>query len=156
LAQGFVEGQQAVVGWQLDAVVFLKFAPPSPPTMFQAFFAAGAIEEDAAHRLGRRREEVPATVPSLLVPAANQPQVRLVDQGRRVQRLPGRLVGHLPRCEPAQFVVNEREQVRSGVRVARLDGGQDVRDLIHRRHHIGLPGEFVASYQMARPLTRRL
>src|SRR5262245_56228960 len=76
LAQGFVEGQQAVIGRQLDAVVFLQLAPPSPAAMFQAVLAPGAIEEDAAHGLGGRREEVAAVVKVLL---AHQSQVRFVD-----------------------------------------------------------------------------
>src|SRR6516165_10389740 len=47
-AQGFVEGQKSLVGGWLNAVIFLKFALSETAAMFQAFFAAGAIEEDAA------------------------------------------------------------------------------------------------------------
>src|SRR5215470_4271834 len=53
-AQGFVEGQKSLIGRWLNAVIFLKFALSETAAMFQAFLAAGAIEENAAHRLGSR------------------------------------------------------------------------------------------------------
>ena len=48
---------------------------------FLAPFAAGVLDEDAAHGLGCCREEMAATVPALSLVLAHQPQVCLVDQG---------------------------------------------------------------------------
>src|SRR5262249_55928126 len=69
---------------------------------------AGVIDQDAAHGLGSGGEEVAAAVEPLLV--ADEPQVGLVDQGGGAEGVAGRFAGH-PRCrEPAQLVVDEREQ----------------------------------------------
>ena len=61
----------------------------------------------------------------------HQPQVRLVDQGRRLERLAGLLLGQLLRGQPAQLVVDQRQELLGGLRVALLDGGQDARDFGH-------------------------
>jgi hypothetical protein len=50
-----------------------------------------------------------------------------MNQGRGLQRLAGHLQGHLLRGQFAQFVVDERQQLRTGARVALLDRGQDFR-----------------------------
>ena len=42
-----------------------------------------------------------------------------------------------PGREFAEFVVNQRQELLGGVRVALLDGGQDAGDLAHRRHQKG-------------------
>ena len=50
--------------------------------------APGVVDEDAAHRLGRGREEVPGR--RFVEPGRAEPQVRLVDQGGGLEGLPGR------------------------------------------------------------------
>jgi hypothetical protein len=65
----------------------------------------------------------------------HQPDVRLVDKGGRLERLAGLLLGQLLRRQPAQLVVDQRQQLLGGVRVALVDGGQDAGDFVHRRHH---------------------
>jgi hypothetical protein len=57
-----------------------------------------------------------------------------VDQGGRLERLPGLLVGQPGRRELAQLLVDQRQKVGSGVRVAGLDRGQDL-------CHVGHAGE---------------
>src|SRR3712207_7629769 len=58
-------------------------------------------DEDAAHGLGRGREEVAAAGPRR--PARpDEPQVRLVDQGGGLQGVAGRLLGELAGGQPAQ------------------------------------------------------
>ena len=59
--------------------------------MPHAALAAGGLDEDAAHRLGRRGEEMAVALPPPVVRRADQPQVGLVHQGRRVERLAGLL-----------------------------------------------------------------
>ena len=52
---------------------------------------------------------------------ADQPQVRLVDQGRRVERLPGLFASQLLRGQLAQFVVDQRQELSGDLLVALLD-----------------------------------
>ena len=48
--------------------------------------------------------------------------LRLVDQGRGLERLAGLLLRQLPRRQLAQLVVDQREQLGGGLAVALLDG----------------------------------
>ena len=66
--------------------------------------------------------------------SADQPQVRLVDQGRRLERLAGLLLASLCGRQPAQLVVDQRQELRRGTGVALLDGVQDAGHLIHRQY----------------------
>ena len=91
----------------------------------------GSVDEDAAHGLGGGGEEVPAAVPVLGLLAAQQPQVRLMHQRGRLQGLAGPFVGQPLGRELAQLVVDERQQLLRGVRVALFDGSQDLRDIGH-------------------------
>ena len=104
----------------------------SPPC-FIGLLAAGVVDEDAAHGLGGGGEEMAAAVPVRAPVAADQPQVGFVDQRRGLQRLPGLLLGQPLRGQLAQFVVDQRQELLRGVRVALLDGGQDAGDVIHDR-----------------------
>ena len=54
-----------------------------------------------------------------------------MDQRGGVERVARRFVRHVPGREFAQLIVNERQQLRRGVRVAGVDGGQDARDVRH-------------------------
>ena len=80
-------------GDQLDVVQVDQFDARRPPPLDGRVLAAGVLDEDAAHGLGRGGEEVAAAVPVLRRVAADQPEVRLVDQGRGLERLPGLLLG---------------------------------------------------------------
>ena len=62
---------------------------------------------------------------------ADEPQVGLVDQGGRLERLPRLLLGQLLGRQLAQLVVDQRQELLGGVRVALLDGGQDAGDVGH-------------------------
>jgi hypothetical protein len=88
------------------------------------------FDEDAAHGLGGGRHFL-AAVGKVLIP--DQPQVRLMDEGRCLQRLPRLFAGQLCRRQPAQLVVDKRQQLRGGVRVAPLDSGQDAGHVAHRQ-----------------------
>jgi hypothetical protein len=54
-----------------------------------------------------------------------------VDKGGGLERLPGRLAGEFLRGQLAQLRVDQREQLPGGVRVALLDGRQDLRDVAY-------------------------
>jgi hypothetical protein len=48
-----------------------------------------------------------------------------------LERLTRRLLGELLGRQLAQFVIDQRQQLLAGVRIALLDGGQDARDFTH-------------------------
>ena len=102
-------------------------------------FPAGAIDEDTAHGLGCRGEEVAATVPLLAPVRVDQPQVRLVDQGRGLERLAGLLLRQPLGGQLAELVVDQRQELLGGLGVAVLDGREDARDVVHCRGPRGTP-----------------
>ena len=73
--------------------------------------------------------------------AADQPDVGLVDEGGRLEGVPGLLVGQAGGGELPQLVVDEREQVGRGRRVALLDGVQELGDVGHAAQHTPSDGE---------------
>src|SRR6516165_7732117 len=83
-----------------------------------ASLAAGIVDQDAAHGLGGGGEEMPPTVPVLGVLTLEQTEVRLVDQSRGLKGLPGLFLGQLLCGQPAQLVIDQREQLPGGPRVA--------------------------------------
>jgi hypothetical protein len=94
--------------------------------------AAGVLDQDTPHGLGRRGEEVPPALPAPIVPRANQPKIRLVDQGGGLKRLAGTLLRHPTHCEPAELVVNQREQLVGGSDVAVIDSREDACHAVYR------------------------
>ena len=84
----------------------LNIHPPSPAALLPPF-AAGVLNQDAPHGLGRGSEEVFAVLPVIL-PGADQPQVGFVNEGRGLERLARSLLGELLRRELAQLLVDER------------------------------------------------
>jgi hypothetical protein len=70
--------------------------------------AAGVVDEDAAHGFGRRGEEVNASVPGLLRVGTDQLEIRLVDEGRGLEGVPGPLAGEASCGQPPQLVVDQR------------------------------------------------
>ncbi len=54
------------------------------------------LDQDASHGLGGGGKEVAAAVPALDSILVDQPEVRLVNQGRGLERLPGQLAAIFP------------------------------------------------------------
>src|SRR5262245_59699554 len=73
-------------------------------------FMASADDKNASHRLGSRREKVPAAVPVLRLLDVYQAHVGFVYQGSRLQGLPGLFMAEPLSRQLTQFVVNERQQ----------------------------------------------
>src|SRR5262249_49125169 len=92
------------------------------------------IDEDAPHRLGRGGEEMATTVPVPRLAPVHQPQIGLMDQGRRAQRPARLLLSKFLRRQLAEFIVDEWQELLGGARVALLDGGQYAGNVIHLRH----------------------
>jgi hypothetical protein len=78
---------------------------------------------------------VAAAAPPLRLAAADEPEVRLVDERGGLEGLAGSLLGHPRGGELAQLVVDEREQFLRGAGVALVDGVQDPRDVGHDGKH---------------------
>src|SRR5262249_48110865 len=100
-------------------------------TAFRAPLAPGVVDEDAAHGLGGGGEEVAAAVPVLGLLAADQSEVGIVDEGGRLEGLPGPLLGQSCRGESAQFVVDQGQQLGGGLRVS---GRRVIKEACHRGH----------------------
>ena len=70
---------------------------------------ARALDQDLPHRVRRDGAEVRAVLPALR-PILQQPQIRLVDERRRLQRLPGTLAAQIARRQAPQLLVDDRQQ----------------------------------------------
>jgi hypothetical protein len=55
-----------------------------------------------------------------------------VDQAGRVERLPRLLAGQLMRGQPAQLVIDQRQELLRGVRIASIDRIQELCQIAHR------------------------
>src|SRR5262249_9132226 len=100
--------------------------------MLEAVLAPSSLDKDAAHGFRCRGEEVVAATPVLTATFTDQAQVGLVDQGRRLQRLSRGFVAQAVARQPGQLLVDEREELRRGLRVAGLDGIQQNSDVFGR------------------------
>ena len=72
---------------------------------------AGLFDEDLAHGLRGRAEEMAPAFPAG-VPVPHQAEIRLVDQGRRLEGLAGGQPGRERRGQAAQLRVEHRQQFR--------------------------------------------
>jgi hypothetical protein len=61
------------------------------------------------------------------------PQVRLVDQGRGLECLPWLLLSEFLRRQLTQLIIDERQELLRGVRLALLDGRQDAAEVLSPR-----------------------
>ena len=111
----FVEGQQVLrpFGRGRRGLIEIQTIPISAAA--QRRVPPGALDQDPPHRLGRRGEEVATAVPAGIL-GTDQPQVSLMHQGRRLERLPGRFPGEPLGGQPAELAVNQREQLLGGSR----------------------------------------
>ena len=67
----------------------------------------------------------------ILLSGSGKPNVGLVNEGCGLERLTRLLLCHPLGREPAQLVVDQRQELRRGTSVASLDGVQDVGHFIH-------------------------
>ncbi len=63
--------------------------------MTDCLLAARRVHEDSSHGFRSRREKMAALVPTTFWPIADQAKVGFVNQGSRLQRLPGFLLGEV-------------------------------------------------------------
>ena len=81
--------------------------------------AASLLDQDVAHGPGGSEEEVPPALESHGAVAGN-PQVCLVNQGRRLERVSRRLPCHARPRELVQLIVDQRQQLRGRLGIAGL------------------------------------
>src|SRR5208283_2085372 len=97
--------------------------------------AAGAVDQDAPHGLGRGGKKVRAVLPGRLLVAA-QAQPGLVHERRRLKRVPVGFAGHLRIGELAQLIIDKRQQLLGGLRITLPCAVQDDGDLMHEPRSI--------------------
>jgi hypothetical protein len=94
--QGRVQSEDVIVRlWRGDEVR-MQFLALSFAAVDLATLLAGAFDQDTPHGRRRRREEMAPPAPAPLRVVSNQPQVRFVDQRRRLESLPRLLAGESP------------------------------------------------------------
>jgi hypothetical protein len=95
---------------------------------------SAAHEAATRHGLGGGGEEVSPAVPVLHSVPIHEAKVGLVNQCRGLEGLPRLLLGQFLRRQLAQFVVDQRQQLRGSVRIAGFDARQDASNFVHGRH----------------------
>jgi hypothetical protein len=129
--QGRVQGEQVLVRLGYGDEVRVHHLPLAAAAVLGPRLAAGALDEDAAHGFGRRGEEVAAAVPVTGLVPVHQPYIGLVDQGRGLEGLAGPFLSEPLGRKLAEFVINQRQELVGGARIALLDGREDVGDFAH-------------------------
>jgi len=102
-----------------------------PLTAAQGISAPGIVHQNAPHGFGGRGKEMTTAVPGLGLVAVHQPYKRFMDQGRCLKRLAGRFLSHFRRRQLTQFVIHQRQELASGMRIAQLHGVEDASDFGH-------------------------
>src|SRR5262249_2122084 len=131
---GFVHGQNVLDRGGRGGEVVRQFDPPRLAAAFQSGLPPGALDENAAHRFRGGGEEVPPAVElnrKLPPPVRHETHGGFVNERRRVERVSRLLLGHSGRREPPQLLIDERQQLLGGARVALLQGSEDAGNLIH-------------------------
>src|SRR5262245_56666013 len=115
LGEGIIECDELfVIGVQGDFdVVQIDAAPRA--AAFEAVLVSGPIEGNAPHRSGGGGEEVAAIVEVLVT---DQAQIGFMNQGRRFKGLARLLLSEPLGRKPAQLVVDQRQELVGGVRIA--------------------------------------
>jgi hypothetical protein len=130
--QSCVESQEPFFGHWSGEVRHAEIEALARAAVLDALFAASVLDENTAHSKCGGAKEVAPAFPALPV-AAEQAHISLVDQCRRLERLAGRFLSQ-PLCrQPAQFLVDEREQFIGCVQIALVQGVKDAGDFTHRR-----------------------
>src|SRR5262245_25504254 len=98
----------------------------TPAAVLESGFAARAFDEYPPHRFCRGSKKMPAigkicSRRLARIQLTDQPQVCFMDEGRRLQCLAWLLAAELLCCQFAQLVIDQRQELFGGARVARLN-----------------------------------
>src|SRR5262245_21567938 len=127
LRERVIQGQQVVRRGTAKQVAIGEFDPLPVAAMNRGPLSPRLIDQNASHGLGRSGKKMPAPVPLLTVLGAHEPQIGLVHEGRRLQRLAGFFLGEACRGQLPQFFVNEWQKLLRSRRLSLLDGTEDPR-----------------------------
>ena len=104
----------------------------SVAAMFAAIPSPGVLNKDPPHGFRRGRKEMPAVVPKLRRRhSAHKPQISLVDQRRRLQRLARLLSRESRGSESTKPVVNQGKQPLGSIGITLLNLGDNLSDVRH-------------------------
>jgi hypothetical protein len=98
--------------------------------VFGTASAAGALHKNPSHGFRGGNEEMSAAVPTLGF-ISNQPEVRLVNQGGRLEGLAWWFVGQLLSGKQTQLLIDQGQELVRSFRVPLLNGVQDACDITH-------------------------
>jgi hypothetical protein len=118
--QRLVQGQKFVVRHPRNQLESLKRNALHATSMTATVLAAGIIDEDPAHRLGGRAEEMGTVLPTRLV-VAPKPQPGLMNERGGLKGLTGRFARHFSGRETPQLLINHRQELTSSAGVALVD-----------------------------------
>jgi hypothetical protein len=107
----FIKGQQVDSGFVRDDGRLLQRQPLAAAARFDGASMPCPFHQYPPHRFRGCGEEVSAAVPAELRLVGNEPDIGLMDQRGRLKRVAGGLTGQLVRCQPSEFVVDERQQI---------------------------------------------
>ncbi len=88
----------------------------------------GEVNQNTAHELGRKGEEMGTVLPPHLT-RVDEPQIGFVDQCRRLQCMAGPLAGHVVAREAVEVVVNQRCQRSKCLRISLAPSQKELRDV---------------------------
>src|SRR5215207_7931017 len=97
---------------------------------FLALLAARVVHKNASHRFGGGPKKVGAALPAFLV-RAHEAQPCFMDKCGRLEGVTGGFGSHLVAGEPAQLVVDERQQLIRRLCIAFLDSVENARNFAH-------------------------
>jgi hypothetical protein len=130
-SQNVVDVQQIklllVTGYRL----FIEFSSSAASASLETGAAPGAFHENPPHCFRGCGEEMPPVVPGSLAARANQPQIRLVNQRCWLERMPRIFMCQMSGGQAPQFIVDQEQKLIASVRVARIERGEQLRDLAH-------------------------
>ena len=116
LFESGVQIQNLIVDIGARNVIEVDGLPGHESAVFDATFLTGGIDEDSTHRLSDCGEKMSSAIPSLNAFAADQPDVRLVNERRGLERLTWRFLIKLMGGQFPQLVVDQRQQLLGRVR----------------------------------------
>ena len=117
LVERGIERQELVVVAGKRDLHVLHFHPPLAAAVAGGAFAPGAINQNPPHRLGGRSKKM-RTVREVGHIAAHESKPRLVHQRSGLQGVARGFLRHPAGRQPAQFFVNQRQQLIGGFGIA--------------------------------------
>jgi hypothetical protein len=130
--KGFVQGEKVLWTLGRSKVGFIEILPFPTAAVFEAAFAPGGLDQDPAHRHGRRGVKMPFAFELLGLLHIHEPDVGLVDQVRRLQCLTGLFLAELLCRQLTQLIVDQRQELSGSRGVAPLDRVQYLGNIAHK------------------------